>query len=183
MKRRTTYTPRPEKFCERCNTPLLARIYSSGEEELSAFMKRKYCSLACSNTRGKKGQSRTQMMVQARAAALKPTCECCGGIEKLAIHHVNENWKDNSLENLQTLCVYCHQQWHGLHRRLGITASTRMPPLASLLSHPDVKVMHKVHWGSFDPRTEWDACAPTATQSCLKPSQSSSAPVTEALCD
>ena len=152
MKRRSDYKPKPERFCERCGTQLVPRIYSSGEEEFGMFMKRRFCSLACSNTRGKTGASRTQRMVQAREAALKEMCECCGGDQKLAIHHVNEDWQDNSIGNLQTLCVYCHQQWHGLHRKLGIPASTRMPPLASLSANPAVKVMHKIHWGSFDPR-------------------------------
>ena len=70
MKRRSDYKPKPERFCERCGTQLVPRIYSSGEEEFGTFMKRRFCSLACSNTRGKKGASRTQRMVQAREAAL-----------------------------------------------------------------------------------------------------------------
>jgi hypothetical protein len=168
MKRRTDYKLKPEKFCERCEKQLMPRTYSSGEEEYGMFMKRRFCSLACSNTRGKTGKSRTQRMVQAREAALKETCECCGGNHKLAIHHINENWQDNSINNLQTLCVYCHQQWHGLHRRLGIPASTRMPQLASLSAHTAVKVVHKIHWGAFDPRIAPADCAPTATRSTRK---------------
>ena len=112
-------------------------------------------------------------MVQAREVALKEMCECCGGSQKLAIHHVNEDWQDNSIENLQTLCVYCHQQWHGLHRKLGIPASTRMPPLASLSANPAVKVMHKIHWGSFDPQEPPDSKA-TATRSTPRRRASSS---------
>ena len=174
MKRRSDYKKKPQRFCERCGTQLTPRIYSSGEEDYSTFMKRKYCSRTCSSTRGKKGESRTQRMVQARDAALKETCECCGGGHKLAIHHINENWRDNRLENLQTLCVYCHQQWHGLHRKLGIPASTRMPPLAFLSALPGITVMHKIHWGAFDPRTERDACAPSETPSSRrKPKRSS----------
>src|SRR5208282_2201747 len=106
-------------------------------------MKRKFCSLICANSRGKKGTSRTQRMVQARDLALKESCECCGGVERLAIHHVNEDWTDGRSENLQTLCVYCHQQWHGLHRKLGIRCFMRMPPLASL----SVKTYQKIAWG------------------------------------
>lgn len=113
------------------------------------FMKRKFCSRACSSTRGKKGTSRTQVMVRAREAALKETCECCGGTAKLAIHHVNENWRDNRPENLQTLCINCHQQWHGLHRKLGIRCFMPMPPLHSL----SVTTYLKINWGKYDPRT------------------------------
>ena len=174
MKRRSDYKSKPARFCERCGMQLVPRIYSSGEEEYGMFMKRKFCSLACSNTRGKQGESRTQKMVQAREAALRETCECCGGDHKLAIHHINEDWKDNRIENLQTLCVYCHQQWHGLHRRLDIPASTRMPPLAILSANSQIKVVHKIHWGSFDPRTASGACAPTAMPSMRKPRKPSS---------
>jgi len=150
MKQRADYKPKPQRFCERCNSQLIPRVFSSGEEEYSAFMKRKFCSRTCSSTRGKKGTSRTQIMVQAREAALKTSCECCGGKERLAIHHVNEDWQDNRPENWQTLCVYCHQQWHGLHRKLGIKTSTRMPALASL----SVKFYTRIQWGDYDPRLE-----------------------------
>ena len=161
MKRRKDYKHKPKKLCERCGTPLVPRIFSGREENYSAFMKRKFCSLSCSNTRGKVGLSRTQKMVQARDVALQETCACCGGKEKLAIHHINEDWQNNHSENLQTLCVYCHQQWHGLHRKLGIHCSTPMPPLAFLLES-GVKVRHKIQWETFDPRTAWDDCAATA---------------------
>ncbi len=176
MKRRSDYKTKPERFCERCGKQLIPRVYSSGEEEYGMFMKRRFCSLTCSNTRGKLGESRTQRMVQARDLALKEMCECCGGKHKLAIHHVNENWQDNSIENLQTLCVYCHQQWHGLHRKLGIPASTRMPPLVFLSESLGLTVVHKIHWGKFDPRTEWDDCAPMATRSTTKRRRNSSSP-------
>jgi len=165
MKRRIDYRHKPEKFCERCGKQLIARTFLSGEEDYCSFMKRRFCSLTCSNTRGKIGESRTQRMVQARDMALKETCECCGKTYKLAIHHINENWQDNRIENLQTLCVYCHQQWHGLHRKLRIPTSTRMPPLAFLSENLNLIVAHKIHWGSFDPRTAWSSCAPTATAS------------------
>ena len=89
-------------------------------------------------------------MVQARDAGLLKACECCGGTEKLAIHHINEDWKDNRPENWQTLCVYCHHQWHGLHKRLGIRCSTPMPPLHFLLS-AGVKVRHKIEWAGYAP--------------------------------
>lgn len=177
MPRRCDYKPKPEKYCERCGTRLIPRTFSGREEDYSSFMKRKFCSLTCSSTRGKKGESRTQKMVQARASGLGVTCECCGGTERLAIHHVNEDWMDNRSENLQTLCVYCHQQWHGLHRRLGIRPYTRMPPLATLSDRDGVRVVHKIHWGTYRP--ELDACAPTATRSRSARAKPSSKPTSK----
>ncbi len=172
MKRRSDYKSKPQRCCERCGSPLVPRKFSDREEEYSMFMRRKYCSLSCANMRGRRGESRTQKMVQARNAALRETCECCGGKERLAIHHINEDWTDNRLENLQTLCVHCHQQWHGLHRKLGIKCFTRMPPLASL----SVETYHKIKWGNYDPRTGSDDCAPTATRLSRKPRKPLSRP-------
>ena len=136
----------PTKHCERCGKKLKERVFARGRENIHAHLKRRFCSLTCANTRGRKGTSRTQVMLQARGA-LKKSCECCGGNERLAIHHINENWRDNRSENLQTLCVYCHQQWHGLHKRLGIKCSTLMPPLTSL----SVKTYRKIVWGDYVP--------------------------------
>lgn len=171
-KRRKDTKEKPKRYCERCNNELVPRVFAGGEEEYSAFMKRRFCSLVCSNAKGKKGTSRTSRMVQAREIALKETCECCNGTKKLAIHHVNEDWNDNRPQNLQTLCVHCHQQWHGLHRRLGIQCATRMPPLVSL----SVETHMKIIWGSFDPRepAAWDDYAPTATRSARRSRKNSS---------
>ena len=90
-------------------------------------------------------------MVRARDF-LEEACECCGQKYRLAIHHINEDWRDERVENMQTLCVHCHQQWHGLHRKLGLKCFTRMPPLRDL----PVTTYSKIVWGSY---------APTATRS------------------
>lgn len=146
---RKDYQPKADRHCERCGEKLVPRIFpSSGEEHPCMFKRRRFCSLKCANTRGRKGTSRTQVMIQARAKALKTRCECCGGKKKLAIHHVNENWRDDSAVNLQTLCVYCHSQWHGLHRKLKIKCFARMPRLVDL----PVETYQKISWGKFDPR-------------------------------
>lgn len=43
-------------------------------------------------------------------------CEKCGFVpiikKQLDIHHKDENHKNNSLDNLQTLCVNCHKECH-----------------------------------------------------------------------
>lgn len=139
-------TKYPRKLCERCGKALAIRVFARGRENIHAHMKRRFCSLKCSNTRGRKGTSRTQIMLQARSN-LRKSCECCGGNDRLAIHHINEDWRDNRPENLQTLCVFCHQQWHGLHKRLGINCSAPMPSLATL----PVKTYRKIVWGDYVP--------------------------------
>ncbi len=42
-------------------------------------------------------------------------CQRCGSLENLQIHHETKRSQqgDDALENLLTLCVYCHMQEHG----------------------------------------------------------------------
>jgi len=42
----------------------------------------------------------------------KKTCEMCSATNNLGIHHKNFDHYDNSLENLQILCVSCHMSLH-----------------------------------------------------------------------
>jgi len=39
-------------------------------------------------------------------------CTMCGFMEGLHVHHKDKNRKNNSLENLQTLCAGCHSRIH-----------------------------------------------------------------------
>lgn len=122
----------PEKRCMICGKRLSRKRFGTRLEDLTAFKKRQFCSLSCANSRTKGGLSRKAFHAQARKHR-KPSCECCGAIKRLQVHHVNENWRDNSTANLQTLCVFCHQFWHATHRRLGVTPSLRMPALRTPL--------------------------------------------------
>ena len=51
-------------------------------------------------------------------------CQQCCATERLEVHH----WEpyrfsfDNSLENLVTLCVHCHDEMHAMYRREGFIA-------------------------------------------------------------
>ena len=40
-------------------------------------------------------------------------CSICEAKEKVIVHHVDENPKNNKLENLRVLCYKCHNQLHG----------------------------------------------------------------------
>src|SRR5574341_711139 len=146
--------------CETCSATLERRRNDAGRlEGFRDFMRRRFCSLSCANSRNKDGESRNAYLLHARKL-LKPQCEACGATQNRQAHHVNTDWKDNRPENVQTLCLFCHQFWHAMHLRLGLTPMQPMPRLVSplLMGLPP----------------EWDACAPTATRSSRhKPSSSS----------
>jgi 5-methylcytosine-specific restriction endonuclease McrA len=44
----------------------------------------------------------------------KTTCSRCGGVEyKCHVHHKDRNRDNNSLENLEIVCPFCHGHEHG----------------------------------------------------------------------
>lgn len=50
-------------------------------------------------------------------AGIERKCVRCGAIEKLCTHHIDENHSNNSLSNLQWLCMSCHNRVHAELRR------------------------------------------------------------------
>lgn len=146
--------------CETCSSTLARRRNAAGRlEGFRDFMRRRFCSLSCANSRSKGGESRNAYLFHARKL-LRPNCEACGSTENRQAHHVGTNWKNNLPENVQTLCLFCHHFWHAMHNRLGVTPTLRMPKLVSL--SPTV------------PAVASDACAPTEMPSARRPRKSSS---------
>ena len=117
--------------CETCLSTLERRRNEAGRlEGFRDFMRRRFCSLSCANSRSKGGESRNAYLFHARKL-LRPACEACGATENRQAHHVNTDWRDNSPANVQTLCLFCHHFWHAMHERLGMTPTQRMPKLVS----------------------------------------------------
>lgn len=115
--------------CETCSTTLERRRNDAGRlEGFRDFMRRRFCSLSCANSRSKGGESRNAYLFHARKL-LKPRCEACGTTESRQAHHVDTDWKNNQPENVQTLCLFCHHFWHAMHERLGLTPTKPMPKL------------------------------------------------------
>ena len=140
--------------CEMCSCTLERKRNNAGRlEGYRDFMRRRFCSLSCANSRNKGGESRNAYLFHARKL-LKSACEACQATSSLQAHHVNTDWKDNSPGNVQTLCLFCHHFWHAMHLRLGMEPTQRMPRLVfpSLLEH------------AVGPA----ACVPTETASALR---------------
>ena len=39
-------------------------------------------------------------------------CDHCGTIKNICIHHIDGDYKNNNIENLQALCKSCHHKYH-----------------------------------------------------------------------
>ena len=115
------------KPCDTCGKEMERKLYGERLEDFQCFMRRRFCSLTCANTRevvGYHGQS-----WRARQH-LGQSCERCGGTEMLAAHHLDENRSNNTRENIQTLCVTCHSWWHHEAKRRGIRPCGKAVSLA-----------------------------------------------------
>src|ERR1700722_225076 len=116
------------RYCETCREPLQRRLTNGRLEGFRDFTRRRFCSLSCANSRSKGGSSRKAFHYRARKHRLG-SCAACESERRLHVHHVNEDWTDNSPINLQTLCIFCHQFWHAMHRRNGVKPTKPMPKL------------------------------------------------------
>lgn len=119
--------PVPPKYCERCGEPLFRHRFNGTLEGRSQYLRRRFCSLSCANTRDMVTAKQSRMKARRLMAAKTTSCEACGNSEAVHVHHVNRDPSDNRPENLQPLCKWCHQYWHRLHERLGRDMSTRVP--------------------------------------------------------
>ena len=116
----------PVKQCEICGTTLQRKRFNGRLEDYSAFSRRQFCSLSCANSRSKGGDSSTKWHVLSRIFA-ESSCEACGSQMNLQVHHVDGDYRNNAMENLQTLCESCHHSWHARHQVRGLKPMTRMP--------------------------------------------------------
>lgn len=110
----------PEKHCVTCDALLARKRYNGRLEDYQAFLRRKYCSLHCANTR----LEHTPAWYRWKAEVLRKTecanyCEVCGATTNLHAHHIDGDITNNVCKNIQTLCGSCHAKRHHAIRRLG----------------------------------------------------------------
>lgn len=107
----------PDKYCERCGTEFSRQRFNGRLEDAGVFKRRKYCSLRCANTKVRPDHWGTYHW---RARKHRQSqCEACGSTESLHAHHVDSQPTNNERDNIQTLCVFCHNFLHATAARLG----------------------------------------------------------------
>jgi hypothetical protein len=119
--------PDPKKWCEYCGIALTRKVTGGRLEDRSVFLRRKYCSLTCANS--KKGRLTKHGYSWRARKHLKEACEACRAITSLQAHHLNGKPGANEAANIQTLCIHCHKFWHDMLSRRGRVTGGRMPPL------------------------------------------------------
>lgn len=122
----------PEKKCKSCGTKLSRKRFDGRLEDRTAFLRRKYCDQACM-ARGYVKDAPSDSALLKRVTKYRATsCEACGSLKHLGAHHIDQNLRNDSPENIQTLCASCHTTHHHRARRAGLTVAGRMASLASL---------------------------------------------------
>lgn len=114
--------PTPEHYCAYCGTKMERKQYPSGKSEsIPLFLRRKYCNRECMRKAFVRNESKEQKWGAAHATARKITyligerekkCELCGSTKSVDVHHKDGDYRNNSPENLMTVCRSCHMKLH-----------------------------------------------------------------------
>lgn len=124
-------TPLTVRFCCRCKEPIERGVFNGRLEDATRYSRRRFCSKRCA---GAKDDCKPGTLHWRARQHLKTHCEACGTTLRLHAHHVDGTPSNNSPENIQTLCTFCHRFLHATARRLGWAQPGRLPPL---LTNPD----------------------------------------------
>lgn len=97
--------------CELCGTIIKGRSKIHGKTKV-------FCSRSCSAFFYRTMKAKISYVPNGFCSTIKRLgeicCEKCGqkDIDFLCVHHINKNRRDNTMENLQTLCANCHHREH-----------------------------------------------------------------------
>lgn len=123
---------RADKKCEYCGKALERKRFNDRLEDFGAYRRRKYCGRDCMRRAFIKVGTNDQTWSNAHATARKinelilgkDACEKCGRTESLDIHHIDGNYKNNSIDNLMCLCRSCHMKLEKNKEKLAIRKLT-----------------------------------------------------------
>lgn len=106
--------------CQSCSKDFTVKEREKVHPRKDAY----YCSRACANSVGGKAKSKKHSTIETagyRTIAWRyheKKCIICEEVNVVAVHHMNENHKDNRPENLVPLCPTHHQYMHSKHKCL-----------------------------------------------------------------
>lgn len=99
----------PEKTCPICKTPFTPKYEN---EQIT-------CSYSCSNTYfARKRNPNPKRYTTICWHHHEKKCVVCGENKIVAVHHMDENKKNNDPKNLVPLCPTHHGYWHSRYRNL-----------------------------------------------------------------
>ena len=99
----------PDKICPICGRSFNRKKFGSGWEDAKRYQSRKTCSQSCGNSLLNPSTQAYRLRAQKHK---KRCCETCGTTIDLDAHHVDGNIKNNTSENVRTLCHPCHMKSH-----------------------------------------------------------------------
>ena len=97
-----------QKICKRCSS----EFTYVGRENTKAFKQAQFCSRSCANSRVRKVTRYTSIAFK----HWKKECVVCGEDNVVAVHHLDNNHKNNTPTNLVPLCPTHHQYMHSKYR-------------------------------------------------------------------
>ena len=109
-----------KKFCEFCGKEYIRKKYGKNWEDYTRWEKRKFCCRACAESK-KYPTDKSTYHIRARKNIKVISCEKCGEIDNLDVHHIDRNIKNNLRENLKVYCHKCHMNIHLELRRKSAT--------------------------------------------------------------
>lgn len=116
----------PVRKCKACQSVLVRIKKPNGKlESIGSFNKRKHCDSKCAEFRDRPADWQKN---HAEARKLrKDKCEACGLAANPQAHHIDGNPKNNTKDNIQTLCAHCHHFLHAVMSRLKLSTPGEMP--------------------------------------------------------
>ena len=119
--------------CLKCDKDIGSNTFKAHEIKCEGFKQcvicsKKYlgnaktCSYSCSNKLFRTGENNGNWKQDTYQSTCflhhKKECVVCGENKIVAVHHFNENHKDNRPENLIPLCPTHHQYFHSRYRNI-----------------------------------------------------------------
>ena len=101
-----------KKTCQCCGKEF---IYE-GREKTKRFESAKFCSRSCANNRKEWWKENATGYRTIAFQNHEEKCAICGFDKIVAVHHIDENKKNNSQENLIPLCPNHHEMVHSKWR-------------------------------------------------------------------